>query len=78
MKFTRYFLDIRKRPDRAMITDQWLERAIKHPLREEVQSGGRIRRWVKIEELAGRHLRVVLLPDGETVHIAFFDRRFAP
>jgi hypothetical protein len=78
MKFTRYFLDIRKRPDRAMITDQWLERAIKHPLREEVQSDGRIRRWVKIEELAGRHLRVVLLPDGETVHNAFFDRRFVP
>ena len=61
-----------------MITDQWLERAIKHPIREEVQSNGRIRRWVKTEELAGRHLRVVLLPDGETVHNAFFDRRFVP
>ncbi len=24
------------------------------------------------------HLRVVLLPDGETVHNAFFDRSFKP
>jgi hypothetical protein len=56
-----------------MITDQWLERAIKHPIREEVQSNGRIRRWVKTEELAGRHLRVVL-----ALHNAFFDRRFVP
>jgi len=23
-----------------------------------------------------RYLRVILLPDGETVHNAFFDRRF--
>jgi hypothetical protein len=35
------------------------------------------RRWVYIEE-ARRFLRVVLLPDGETVHNAFFDRRFRP
>jgi hypothetical protein len=47
-------------------------------LREEVQADGRIRRWVKIEEMEGRYLRVILLPDGETVHNAFFDRRFEP
>ena len=34
------------------------------------------RRWGKIEEAEGRYLRVVLLEDGETVHNAFFDRRF--
>ena len=47
-------------------------------LREEVQADGRIRRWVKIEEMEGRYLRVILLPDRETVHNAFFDRRFEP
>ena len=28
--------------------------------------------------MEGRYLRVILLPDGETVHNAFFDRRFRP
>jgi len=41
----------------------------------EVQSDKRIRKWKKIKE-EGRFLRVILLPDGETVHNAFFDRSF--
>ena len=61
-----------------MIRDEWIERAIRVPLREEVQADGRIRRWVQIEEMENRYLRVVLLADGETVHDAFFDRRFQP
>jgi hypothetical protein len=61
-----------------MILDEWLERAIGKPLRETVQADGRIRRWVRIDEMEGRYLRVILLPDGETVHNAFFDRRFEP
>jgi len=28
--------------------------------------------------MGNRFLRVVLLPDGETIHNAFFDRRFTP
>jgi hypothetical protein len=55
-----------------------VERAISGPIREEVQEDGRIRRWVAIPEMENRHLRVILLPDGETVHNAFFDRRFVP
>nr|WP_198005414.1 hypothetical protein [Hydrogenivirga sp. 128-5-R1-1] len=43
--------------------------------KEEVQKDGRIRRWIYIEE-ADKYLRVVFLPDGETVHNAFFDRNF--
>lgn len=46
------------------------------PLREEIQSDGRIRRWVRIPEFENRSLRVILLPDGRTVHNAFFDRSF--
>ena len=78
VKFTRYFLEIRKRPDRAVILDEWLQRAIRDPMRETIQADGRIRRWVKIEEMDGSYLRVILLADGETVHNAFFDRRFEP
>lgn len=78
MKFTRYFLDVRNRPDRSMILDDWLERAINSPVARSVQSDGRIRLWVQIEEMEGRYLRVILMPDGETVHNAFFDRGFKP
>ncbi len=74
MKFTKYFLYIRQRPDRAKIKMDWVEDAIKNPDYTEVQSDGRIRKWKKIGE--GKFLRVVLLPDGETVHNAFFDRSF--
>ncbi len=78
MKFTKYFEFIRQRPDRAIIRDEWIERAIKRPVKEIVQKDGRIRRWVSIEEMENRFLRIVILPDGETVHNAFFDRRFKP
>jgi hypothetical protein len=49
---------------------------MKHPTAEWVQADGRIRRWGNIPEAGGKYLRVVLLEDGETVHNAFFDRRF--
>ncbi len=76
MKFTQYFLSIQDRPDRALIRPEWLLRVVEHPVREAVQADGRIRRWAAIEEMGGRFLRDVLLADGETVHNAFFDRRF--
>jgi hypothetical protein len=59
-----------------MIRDEWIERVINTPAKEIVQKDGRIRRWAPIEELENRYLRVVLLPDGETIHNAFFDRSF--
>ena len=67
---------MRKRSDRALIRDEWIDRAITTPIREEIQSDGRIRRWVRISEFENRALRVILLPDGRTVHNAFFDRDF--
>jgi hypothetical protein len=51
-------------------------RAVEHPLREERQADGRLRRWVRVPEMQCRALRVILLEDGETVHNAFFDRDF--
>jgi hypothetical protein len=78
MKFTAYFRSIRSRPDRMPIRDEWIERVVAAPERERVQADGRVRLWARIDEMAGRRLRVVLLPDRETVHNAFFDRGFRP
>jgi hypothetical protein len=63
-------------PDRAIIKDEWILRTLELPEGEEIQEDGRIRRWAKVDENEGRYLRVILLPDGETVHNAFFDRRY--
>ena len=78
MKTTRYFEDqvMRKRP---YIRRDWCALP---PVAETVQPDGRLRRWVRVENVPPdgktRFLRVVLLEDGETVHNAFFDRGFAP
>ncbi len=61
-----------------MIRDEWIEQAINNPIRQVVQADGRIRRWAAIKQMHGMYLRVILLPDGETVHNAFFDRSFKP
>jgi hypothetical protein len=78
VKTTAYFEAIRKRPDRAAIQQDWIQRVIQSPVREVAQADGRIRRWGSVPEAGGRFLRVVLLPDGVTVHNAFFDRGFKP
>jgi len=75
MKFTEYFLHTQKRPDRAIIRLEWIQEIIENPIRTEIQSDGRIRKWGKIEE-QNKYLRVILLEDGKTVHNAFFDRNF--
>ena len=69
---------MRLRPDRAVVRDEWLQRVIEHSVKEVIQKDGRIRRWAPIDEMGGKYLRVILLPDGETVHNAFFDRSFTP
>jgi hypothetical protein len=78
VKTTKYFEAVRNRPDRSMIQDEWILRVVNTPEHEQVQEDGRIRRWGKIREMGDRFLRVILLPDGETVHNAFFDRSFKP
>ncbi len=64
------------RPGRAVIQDEGILRVIAAPEREHVQADGRVRRWGRIDEMDGRYLHVILLPDGETVHNAFFDRGY--
>ena len=78
MKFTQYFQAMRLRPDRAVIRLEWIEHTAKNPEKEAVQKDGRIRRWAAIKEMDGKYLRVILLEDGETVHNAFFDRKYKP
>ena len=77
MKTTDYFKYTKQRPDRARIRDPWIEQAMQHPVAEKIQADGRVQRWAFIAE-EQRYLRVVLLEDRETVHNAFFDRRFRP
>lgn len=73
---TNYFRTsvVARRPD---IKTEWIEYVLSNPIRTVVQTNGRIRRWAPISEI-GKYLRVVTEPDGETVHNAFFDRRFNP
>jgi hypothetical protein len=61
-----------------MILEEWIQYVVDHPVRETIQDDGRIRRWASIAEAGGKYLRVILLPDGATVHNAFFDRGFTP
>ena len=75
MKTTKYFKYTRQRPDRACIKYEWIEFVINSPIKEVVQSDGRIRKWAKISDV-NKYLRVIVLEDGETVHNAFFDRTF--
>jgi hypothetical protein len=76
MKFTKYFEYTRQRPDRIGINEEWIAKAFYHPMHEEIQDDGRIRRWAKIPEADNKFLRIVILEDTETIHNAFFDRSF--
>jgi hypothetical protein len=76
MKYTQYFLYTRQRSDRKNIKLDWIQFVFDNPIKEKIQSDGRIRRWAKIPEAGNRYLRVVILEDRETIHNAFFDRSF--
>jgi hypothetical protein len=78
MKTTEYFLQNMQEPDRAWIKMEWIERTLHYPEWEHVQRDGRFQRRARIPEAENRILRVIVLPDGETVHNAFFDRSFKP
>ncbi|HQL44195.1 MAG TPA: hypothetical protein PL073_09930 [Spirochaetota bacterium] len=73
--FTEYFAYTRKRKDRASINDEYIEYVIDNYEKEEIQQDGRIRRWAFIDKEL-KYLRVIMLPDGKTVHNAFFDRTY--
>ena len=62
---------------RPYLKTEWIEYVQNNSIRKAIQTNGRIRYWAFIAE-AGKYLRVITEPDGETVHNAFFDRRFKP
>lgn len=74
MKTTDYYRDsvLARRP---YLKQEWIEAALRNPVRTEVQPNGRMRYWVFVDELA-KYLRVITEADGETVHNAFPDRGF--
>jgi hypothetical protein len=65
------------RPDRRNIEAGDIVRAISQPARSETQAVGRVRFWYYVTA-RGKWLRVITESDGETVHNAFWDRRFRP
>ena len=78
VKTTRYF-DEQVRRKRPYIELAWCIQVVASPLRRETQEDGRVRFWGEVilpGEASPRYLRVVTLEDGETIHNAFFDRRF--
>jgi hypothetical protein len=76
MKTTNYFDTsvVARRPD---IKTEWIAYVLNNPIRTITQANGRIRHWALISDI-GKYLRVVTESYGETVHNAFFDRRFQP
>ena len=76
MKTTTYF-ETSVRMRRPYLKTEWIELVLSNPIRMQVQANGRVRRWGFVAD-AGKYLRVITEPDGETVHNAFFDRRFKP
>mgnify|MGYP001390867752 CR=1 FL=1 len=73
---TRYFaLDVL--PRRPYLDPIEIRRILDRPERRAVQRDGRIRLWGFAASLGG-YLRIVLLPDGETVNNAFLDSDYRP
>lgn len=78
MKTTRYFTE-QVRRKRPYIELTWCVQVVTAPLCREKQADGRWRFWGAVTppgETVPRYLRVITLEDGETIHNAFFDRRF--
>jgi hypothetical protein len=76
MKATHYFRTRTpiKHPE-AIQYRSYVEQALTDYIALEEQTDGRTRRWIYIPE-EDKYMRVVVEPDGETVHNAFFDRDF--
>jgi hypothetical protein len=76
MKTTIYFnTDVARNHPESQTYIHYVEQALVQPVTTEVQANGRTRCWIFVPE-ESKYLRVIVEPDGETVHNAFFDRRF--
>ena len=78
MKTTYYFRrKVRRRHKEIKRHYDQIEQALTHPLRVEPDKKGRTKRWIYLEDV-DKYLRVIVQPDGETVHNAFYDKDFKP
>ncbi len=76
MKTTPYFRNrtLRDRPELQKYLKEIAD-AIDHYHAIEQQADGRTRRWIYISEI-DKYIRVIIEPDGETIHNAFQDRTY--
>jgi len=75
---TRYSeFEVMARRDRRDIRVADIQRTLEQPFRRTQQPDGRVRLWFHAADRQ-RWLRVIVEPDGETVHNAFWDRNFRP
>ena len=74
---TRYYDRAMSRPDRRDIRPADVLAVRASPTATERQTDGRLRAWGWIT-WRGRWLRVIIEPDGETMHNAFWDSGFRP
>lgn len=75
MKCTNYFQVIAQEQHPEARRWDWIETVIASPSTQEKQCDGRLRYWGYIQE-ANKYMRIVVEPDGETVHNAFFDENY--
>ena len=77
IEVTDYFVSqtLEKHPDVVSIPHR-IREAVESPIEVEPQSDGRTRRWVHVPE-TGHYLKVIVEPDGRTVHNAYRDRGYA-
>lgn len=75
LKTTGYFDNFASQKH-SEVQREWIEYALKHPVKTAIQPNNRISYWANVPAADNRVLRVITLEDGETVHNAFFDRNF--
>jgi hypothetical protein len=75
VKTTRKFELKMRQKGRAEIKREWCERVLIAPTEIIEQNDGSYRMWGFILE-EGKYLRVIVLPDRETVDNAFLDRTY--
>lgn len=76
MEQTEYFRRRLREPDREGITAELCERVVREAGYTELQEDGRMRFWGFVSE-RGLWVRVITLPDGESLFNAFWDENFS-
>jgi hypothetical protein len=74
MKFTKHFLED-VLPKRPYLDKELLEYIIANPIKREIQEDNKIK-LCGYSSKYNKYVRIIMLEDGETIHTAFFDRKF--